>query len=215
MSITRREFIGTAMSAVGIGAFAATDPLALAKPEQKPEFGGSTPIYPPLLDDRPPIQVYGLGWDDDPATAEDIKQVVRWVNQTDCKHVSPLWSLNPPPITATSGLPGISTYGRIPIARKGPKQSIRCRHYTVEPVGHGYFVCRASSEDLRDAQRVLAKALDEKSVIVTHHNFDLRWFRIEVPNEFGELLSPPWRGVIMPYDDARIAAHMQPHALCV
>ena len=222
MSITRREFIGTAMSAVGAGAFAAANPLAL--PEPKPKFEGSTP----MLDDRPPIQVYCLGWDDDPATEEDIEQVVRWVNQTDCNHGSPLCNLNPRPVTATySGRPGVSTHGRIPIVRKGMKQSIRCRHYVVEPVGHGYFVCRvgsetrpASYEDLRTAQRAIAKALEGTPLIVTHHNFDLRWFRIESPR--GLSWSPPWRGVILPYeygdrsdDAARDAARMQPHALCV
>lgn len=198
MSFTRREFLA---SAAAFGASAALPTFALVKPKStRITKVTSLPLKSAL------IQVYCLGSDEDPASSEDIRQAMLWIAEKSKQSVfSDCWHKMGSP-TLMQGYKGV--FGRIPIDRcklhcNAPcpfqrPDSIQCHYYTVQPEGHGYLEVRIGSdnrpaqlEDLKDARRVLAEALDDPDLsIVTHHNFAMRWFETSFPMDLNAVVMP-------------------------
>ena len=154
-----------------------------------------------------PIKIYCLGSDDDPATVEDIAAVQRWLERDGKDR----WEDNPERYDRLQS-PATKLYGRIPIQR-GPwgmagldVYSIQCCFYEVEREGHGFLDVKIGSKnrpaqrcDLEDVQIQLAKALGlptsssvKEPTIVTHHNFDMKWTKLDSRGA--------WKLFIAPYD---------------
>lgn len=209
MSLTRREFLA---SAAAVGASTVLPTFALAKPKStRITKVTSLPLKSAF------IQVYCLGSDEDPASSEDLRQAMKWIAEKSKQTIfSDCWHKMVQP-TLMQGYKGV--FGRIPIERSSKDyapngylsstqrrtwrrslrpSTIQCHYYTVQREGHGYLEVRIGSdnrpaqlEDLRDARRVLAEALDDPDLsIVTHHNFAMRWFETGFPMDLNAVVIP-------------------------
>ena len=214
MNMTRREFMGVA----AVSAAALVVPPVLARPkrnvkadkrflrqsdvEESWEYAKKHNTIVSV--ERPPIQVYCLGTDDNPVTSLDIQSAMHWIKQN---------ASGDRIIGGHALYPGsVRLLGfRIPIYYEnnpwpsGNPQYIHCRYFVVERPGHGYLEVRIGSdnrpaqiEDLRDIAQSLYESLNDPELsIVTHHNFEMKWFQIGYPDTYnGEVL----RAFVMPHN---------------
>jgi hypothetical protein len=197
MNITRRKFISTAATA----AVAVVLPPVLAKPKSVQKQINESWDWAKKHDtvvslqrfQRPPIQVYCLGTDDNPVTSLDIQNVMHWIKENAKKDKIML---------GRERDTGVTTYGRIPVYYEfkpwSGVQNIHCRHCVIECPGHGFLQVRigsdnrpAQKEDLEDIGRHLADVLtDPELSIVTHHNFEMSWHETQYPDTYDAFVVP-------------------------